>query len=134
MAAKAAQVYDDTPGGGIKFSGEWKHDNNLLPAHDHTLSASNQKGASAELNFDGKVILVFSKLGANCGKVAVSVDGAAPAVVDTYSADDIWGVCVYRKEFAVAGRHTVRLEVCGEHGARAKDHVFHLDGVRVETD
>jgi hypothetical protein len=55
-------------------------------------------------------------------------------VVDTYSADDIWGVCVYRKEFPVAGRHAVRLEVCGEHSARAKDHVFYLDGVRVETD
>ena len=131
---KPAQVFDDAADGGIKFGGEWKHDNNLLPAHDHTLSVSNQKGASAELNFNGRVVLVFSKLGANCGRVAVSIDGAAPEVVDTYSADDIWGVCVYRKEFPVAGRHTVRLEVCGEHSPRAKDHVFHLDGVRVETD
>jgi hypothetical protein len=134
LAAKPAQVFDDTAGGGFKFGGEWKHDNNLLLAHDHTLSASNQKGACAELNFNGRVVLVFSKLGANCGKVAISVDDAAPEVVDTYSADDIWGVCVYRKEFPVAGRHTVRLEVYGEHGARAKDHVFYLDGVRVETD
>jgi hypothetical protein len=54
--------------------------------------------------------------------------------VDTYSADDIWGVCVFRKTLATAGPHTLRLEVVGEHSARAKDHVFHLDGVRVETD
>jgi hypothetical protein len=134
LAAKPAQVIDDAAGGGIKFGGEWKHDNNLLLAHEHTLSASNQKGASAELSFGGRVVLLFGKLGANCGKVAVSIDGAAPEVVDTYSADDIWGVCVYRKEFPVAGRHTIRLEVCGERSARAKDHVFHLDGVRVETD
>ena len=40
----------------------------------------------------------------------------------------------WRREFAVAGRHTVRLEVSGERSAHAKDHVFHLDGVCVETD
>ena len=42
-AARPADVIDDAPGGGIKFSGEWKHENNLLLTHDHTLSASNQK-------------------------------------------------------------------------------------------
>ena len=72
-AAKPAQVFDDAAGGGIKFGGEWKHENNLLLAHDHTLSASNQKGASAELDFNGRVVLVFSKLGADCGKVAVAL-------------------------------------------------------------
>jgi hypothetical protein len=35
---------------------------------------------------------VFRKLGANCGKAALSSDGAAPEGVDTYSADDIWSV------------------------------------------
>ncbi len=133
-AAKPAKVFDDASGEGIRFDGEWKHEKNLLLPHEHTLSASNQKGASAELSFDGKTVLVFGKLGADCGKVAVSIDGAAPEIIDTYSADDIWGVCVYRKECPVAGRHTVRLEVSGEGGARAKGHVFHLDGVRVESD
>ena len=132
-SAKPAQIFDDTAGGRIQFGGEWKHDKDLLLAHDHTLSFSNQKGASAELSFTGRVVLVFSKLGANCGRVAVSIDSAAPEVVDTYSADDIWGVCVYRKEFPVAGQHTIRLKVCGEHSARAKDDVVYLDGVRVET-
>ena len=127
-----AQVFDDATTGAFKFGGAWKHDHNLLLAHDHTLSTSSQKGASVELAFSGKVVLVFSQLGANCGQVAVSVDGSAPEVVDTYSADEIWGVCIYRKELPVAGRHTVRLRVCGEHSARAKDHLFYLDGVRVE--
>ena len=122
------------PGEEIKFSGEWKHENNLLFTHDHTLSASNQKGAVAGLSFNGRIVLVFSKLGANCGKAAISIDGASPDVVDTYSADDIWGVCVFRKELATAGPHTLRLEVLGERSAHAKDQVFHLDGVRVGTD
>ncbi|MHB8522514.1 MAG: alpha-amylase family protein [Limisphaerales bacterium] len=133
-AARPAQVFDDAPGDGIKFSGEWQHENHLFLTHDHTLSSSDQKGARAELSFNGRSVLVFSQLGANCGKVAVSIDGGTPEVVDTYSADDIWGVCVFRKELATAGPHTLRLEVLGEHSARAKDHVFHLDGVRVETD
>lgn len=133
-AAKPAQVFDDASGAKIKFGGEWKHENHLLLTHDHTLSTSNQKGASADLSFNGRTVLVFGKLGANCGKAAVSIDGAPPEVVDTYSADDIWGVCVFRKELATAGLHTLRLEVLGEHSARAKDHVVHLDGVRVETD
>ncbi|MCC6822699.1 MAG: hypothetical protein IT579_18360, partial [Verrucomicrobia subdivision 3 bacterium] len=132
-AVKLAQVCDDAPGGGIKFSGEWKHESNLLLTHHHTLSTSNQKGDSAELSFTGRTVLVFSQLGANCGKVAVSVDGGTPEVVDTYSADDIWGVCVYRKTLATAGPHTLRLEVLGQHSERAKDHVVHLDGVRVDT-
>ena len=86
------------------------------------------------MSFTGRAVLVFGKLGADCGKMTVSIDGAAPEVVDTYSADDIWGVCIYRKEFPVPGQHLVRLGVLGEHNARAKDHVVHLDGVRVETD
>ena len=133
-AAKPAQVFDDAAGGGIEFNGEWKHENNLLLTYDHTLSVCNQKGASAELSFNGRIVLVFSKLGANCGKAAISIDGGTPEVVDTYSADDIWGVCIYRKTLATAGPHTLRLELLGEHNARAKDNVFYLDGVRVETD
>ena len=133
-ATKPAQVFDDAAGGGIEFNGEWKHENNLLLTYDYTLSSSNQKGASAELNFNGRTVLVFSKLGANCGKAAITIDGGTSDVVDTYSADDIWGVCIYRKTLTTAGPHTLRLELLGKHDTCAKDNVFYLDGVRVETD
>src|ERR1035437_5073159 len=58
--ARPAKVFDDAAGDSIKFGGEWKHEDNLLLTHDHTLSASNQKGASAELSFNGRTVLVFS--------------------------------------------------------------------------
>jgi hypothetical protein len=132
--AKRAEVFDDAPGGGLRFSGEWKHERDFRLTHDHTLSASGQRGAVAELSFQGRAVLVFGKLGADCGRAAVSTDGVVREMVDTYSADDIWGVCIFRKEFPVGGRHTVRLEVLGERNPRAKDAVFYLDGVRVETD
>ena len=76
-------------------------------------------------------MLIFCKLGANCGKAAVRIDGAPAGAVDTYSADDIWGVCVFRQALPDSGPHQVRLEVLGEHSARAKDALVCLDGVRI---
>ena len=84
--------------------------------------------------FEGKKILVFSKLGWGCGKAEICIDGGPTEVIDTYSADDIWGVCVYRKELPAPGRHTLRLTVSGEHGPRASGNMVYLDGVRVEPD
>jgi hypothetical protein len=133
-AGQPATVVDDAAGGGFIFTGPWDHATNLLPAHGHTLSSSSQKGAVAQIDFLGRSVLVFSKLGTNCGEVAIQIDDASPETVDTYSADDIWGVCIYRKELAVTGRHQLRLEVLGRHSARAKGNQVHLDGVRVETE
>jgi hypothetical protein len=131
VAAKPAQVFDDAAVEKINFAGEWKREDKQLLAHERTLSTSNQKGASAELTFNGRSVLVFGKLGADCGKAALTIDGEAPEVVNTYSADDIWGVCVFRKNLTTDGPHKLRIEVLGEHGPRAKGDVVHLDGVRV---
>jgi hypothetical protein len=129
-----ATVVDDAATGGFKFSGQWDHPANLLPAHGRTISSSPQKGAVAQMDFQGRAALVFSKLGTNCGKVAISIDDASPEIVDTYAADDIWGVCIYRKKLATAGPHQLRLEVLGEQSARAKGGLVHLDGVRIEAE
>jgi len=133
-AAKPARVYDDLSGDGIIFSGEWKHQTNLHPAHAGTISFSKQKGTSAEITFEGKRVLLFSKLGADCGKAEISIDGSPPEVVDTYSADDIWGVCIFQKELPTAGRHTLRIVVLDEHNPRAKGASVYVDGVRVEQE
>ena len=133
-AAKAAAVLDDAPNAGVVYAGEWKHDVGFQPAHEGTISVSDTKGAAFELAFDGRRILWFSKLGDNCGKAAVSIDGGEPAVVDTYSADDIWGVCVFRKEWPAGGKHTIRIEVLGDKGPRSKGNVVHVDGLRVESE
>ena len=77
-------------------------------------------------------MLWFSKLGADAGKAAVSVDGGPAEVIDTYSADDIWGACVFRKEFATPGQHTLQITVIGQHGPKATDSTVAIDGFRVE--
>jgi hypothetical protein len=43
-------------------------------------------------------------------------------------------VCIYRKKLSTFGPHRLRLEVLGEHSARAKGGVVHLDGVRIEAE
>jgi hypothetical protein len=131
-AAKRSRAIDDAPGGAVAYSGLWQSRGGFLPAFCGTLTASKQKGATASLSFSGKRVLWFSKLGADAGKAAVSVDGGPAEIVDTYSADDIWGVCVFRKEFAVAGEHTLRITVLGEHDPRATDSTVAIDGFRIE--
>jgi hypothetical protein len=83
-------------------------------------------------------VLWFAKLGAENGEAAVSIDGGPAEVVDTYAADDIWGVAAYRKEFPTSGRHTIHIEILGQRGAhpneRSKDTLIFVDGIRVEEE
>ena len=48
-----AVVFDDAPGGSVNYNGQWEHQTGLGPAHAGTLSVSNQKGAAAQLQFEG---------------------------------------------------------------------------------
>jgi hypothetical protein len=131
-ASTAARVFDDADG--IAFSANWEHKTGLQPAHRGTLTCSNQKSASADLAFDGKKVLVFVKMGADCGKASVRIDNAEPVIIDTYSADDLWGMCVFRKELVAAGKHTLHIEALGEKGEHAKDTFVCIDGVRVMSE
>jgi hypothetical protein len=140
--AHPAKIVDDASGGGIVFAGNWQRQTGIAPAHAGTLTRANQKEATAELVFEGKKVLWFTKLGADCGKAEVSLDGAVPEVVDTYSADDIWGICIYQRELPSGGKHTLRIKVLGQHDAHPADYTpdlaspsvmwVHVDGVRVE--
>jgi hypothetical protein len=126
-----AVVVDDASAA-VVCTGSWKRQKDLLPAHCATLSTSDQAGASATLAVEGRRLLWFSKLGATAGLASVSIDGGPAETVDTYSADDIWGVCVFRKQFPAAGRHTVKITVLGRHGSRSKGDLVAIDGFRAE--
>ena len=134
-AGRPARIFDDAPECGIRYSGQWEHQTGLLPAHARTLSVSGQKGATAELRFEGTQVLLFVRLSASGGKASITVDNGTPEVIDTYSADEIFGVCAYvRKLKGGSGLHTLRIEILGEHNPRAKDSLVHLDGVRMEAE
>ena len=132
VRGRAGVVIDDADPA-ISFTGRWEQAA-PFPAHAGTIRSCKDKGGSVELTVEGKRVLLFSKLGADCGRLAVSIDENPPDVVDTFSADDIWGVCVWRHEFPAAGRHRLRLVVMGDHTPRSTgDRVF-LDAARVEQE
>jgi Melibiase len=138
LAVRRSRIVDDASHSGIEFSPQWKHSTEeSLVAYNGTITSSKVKGATAELTFEGKRVLWFTKLGAENGEAALSIDGGPATIVDTYSADDIWGVG-YRKEFLTAGRHRIRIEVLGKRGVhpaeRSKDTLIFVDGIRVEME
>lgn len=135
--AVPSRVFDDTDKD-LAYTGEWKREKDVFPAYAGTLAWSMRKDAVTELTVEGKAILWFTKLGPNCGKTGVSLDGGVPTIIDTYSADDIFGVCVYRKALT-PGKHTFRITVLNEHGEHpcmdpreAAEARVYIDGVRVE--
>lgn len=113
----------------IIYWGQW---NRLIqePAHRRTLSASNVAGDMVEMDFDGSEIRWYSKLGDNCGIALVNIDGGKDEVVDTYAADDVWGVCVFRKKVK-PGAHRICIVISGENNLNSKDTYVHIDGFQI---
>jgi hypothetical protein len=111
---KRLRVIDDTNSAGINFQGSWQRQANWQPAYLGTISRSNEKDASFEVDFEGTRFTWFTKLGDDGGKAGISIDGQPNIVVDTYSADDIWGVGIFSKTFASGGKHKVRISVLGQ--------------------
>jgi hypothetical protein len=130
VRGKPALIYDDQDRE-LTYMGVWRREIGLQPAYMGTLTSSSEKGATMELFFEGDSVLLFSKLGADCGIAAVSVDKADPVMVDTYSADDIWGVCVYQRKLNT-GHHHLSVTVTGKQSERSAGAKVHIDGIRVE--
>ncbi len=132
-AGRPALVLDDAPGAGLSFTGDWKHESNLQPAYQGTLASSDQKGATVAYTAAGSKVIWFTRMCAECGEAEVTVDGVKEAVVDTYSADDIFGVGIYSKAFPNAGEHRVEITVLGKHGGpRGHGTRIYVDGFRIE--
>jgi hypothetical protein len=134
-SARPARILDDAPGSGLNLSGHWQQKSGMQPAYAATISVSEEKGASFGFEFEGTKFTWFTKLGEDGGKAEVAIDGRVEDVVDTYSADDIWGVGVYTKEFPARSKHRVQIRVLGERGGPpgyGKGSAVYVDGVRIE--
>jgi hypothetical protein len=122
--------------GGLRFTSRWERLTSLQPAYAGTITRSDQKGASFEVEFEGEKFTWFTKLGEDGGKAEIEVDGQEDETVDTYSSDDIWGVAIYTKMFHQAGKHLVRVTVLGEQSRPRwlwKGAFVYVDGVRIEN-
>ena len=70
-------------------------------------------------------MIIPKRLGENMGYPGVELLWKA-------GSDDVWGVCVYRRQLPSAGRRVLRIVVTGERNPRAKDCHVHVDGIRAE--
>jgi hypothetical protein len=125
-----SRVIDDADSA-LRRSGAWEDVRSEPAAHAGTLARSNEAGAACEAAVEGGRVLWFSRMGPHCGKALISVNGGPAEEVDTYSADDIWGVCLWSKDLPDGGPHTVRVTVSGERNAWSCGTYIYVDGVRV---
>jgi hypothetical protein len=131
LRAVPAVIVDDAPGAGLSFSGDWQHETGLQPAYLGTLASADQTGANAELSVTGSKFTWFTRMCGECGLAQISIDNKVEATIDTYSADDIFGVGIYTKVFPEPGSHEIKIEVLGRHdGPRGHGARVYIDGVR----
>ena len=130
-AAAPSAIVDDGAKD-LRWVGSWRHEQGVSPAFEGTLSWAQDKGDGVELTVSGKAVLLFTALGPDGGKAAVSIDGAAPDIVDTYSADSVFGFCSYRKPLP-PGPHVLRITVLGEQGQHPSMPVG-INGTKVRLD
>jgi hypothetical protein len=129
---RRAVILDDKDAG-MSFSGKWQRDANMQPAYQGTLASSDEKGATVQFTVRGSNFTWFTRLCAECGVAQISIDNQEVAQVDTYSADDIFGVGVYSKTLPDAGDHEVKITVAGEHrGPRGHGARVYVDGARTD--
>ena len=132
LKVQPAVILDDAPGAGLSFSGNWQRETNLQPAYKGTLASSDEKGASVAFKVMGSKFIWFTRMCPECGEAQISIDNREAATVDTYSADDIFGVGIYMKTFSAPGRHQVKITVLGKHaGPRGHGTRVYIDGIRI---
>jgi len=117
----------------LSFSGKWQKEQSIQPAYRGTLSSSDRQGDAFTYTMTGSQFVWFTRLCGECGQAAVSVDGGEAVIVDTYSADDIFGVGIYSKTFPASGIHQIKITVAGKHGGpRGTGTRVYVDGLRIE--
>lgn len=107
----------------LTYGGGWGVEQRQY-AYLGAVSTSQSAGASASYSFTGAGVDVVVEKSSSAGKVAVSVDGGRPSVVDLYEAVRHDGVTVVRVRGLSAGEHTVR--IVNQDGTSLR-----LDAVRV---
>ena len=126
----------------IDLTGSWKRSSKSPWAHAKTLTSAKAAGDRLQFSFTGRRLVWFTKLGPECGICQIEVDGQQTKV-DTYSADEMWGIAVWKRDFPSPGPHRLTLTVSGQHGehpsdvnptptARAAASWVHIDGFLVE--
>jgi lysophospholipase L1-like esterase len=115
----------------FKYTGTWNlsTESNAYGGNAHW---TNDLNASYEVKFYGSQAQLFSIRNPWGGIAAVSVDGGAEKLVDTYGTD--WqNQAFFKSEVLDTGLHTIKVRVTGQKNAASGDHMISIDRLNVLT-
>ena len=135
---EAAGYTDDDTDPALTYSGTWTHAGptaSFTPGdYDTTESFSTQAGASVTVTFTGTAVQWIGPQNTNGGIAAVSVDGATPASVDTYSpGGKQFQQVLFSDTGLPAGTHTLTITVTGTKNAASSADTVVVDAINVPT-
>jgi lysophospholipase L1-like esterase len=101
-------------------------------AYGQTASWTNEVGASYEVKFSGTQARLYNVSNPWGGIAAISVNGGAETLVDTYGTD--WqNRVLYQTSTLADGEHTIKVRVTGQKSATSGDHMISIDALEVTT-
>lgn len=113
----------DSTSGDIRFEGGWTSKNRQF-AYLGSVKATTSAGDYAELDFNGIGIDVVIEKNDGAGKIAISVDGADPVIVDAYEKVQHDYYTIYSVQGLERGKHTIKV-------VNASAGNLYLDGFRI---
>jgi hypothetical protein len=110
----------------IDYEGAWTQDLQFAEPWDHSITYSNQRGASLSFLFDGSAITYVYTKAFNRGMAEISIDGQKLAPISLYSPRIEWRAQTVFDGLR-AGEHTIEIRVSGEKEPGATDYFVDLD-------
>jgi N-acetylmuramoyl-L-alanine amidase len=115
----------------IAYAGTWQPNPWGVPASGGRSVYTNTPGSSATISFDGTYICWVTKKSPVYGKAMVSLDGAAPVIVDTYNPTEVFQQRVWNSGILPAGPHTVTIQWSWGRSRVATDTNISFDAVEI---
>ncbi|MEW2167338.1 glycoside hydrolase family 2 TIM barrel-domain containing protein [Streptomyces sp. NPDC007084] len=133
--APVAGAFVDDASAAITYTGAWTHAGSDADytAGDlfSTESFSSAAGATAELQFTGTGVGLYSAKADNLGIIKVYVDGTLADTVDLYGPGKSPAQLVFRSAALAYGRHTVKVECTGTKNAASSGTYALVDAFHV---
>lgn len=108
-------INDTTVGTGLNqfaYTGTW-YTSTPAAAYGADNHFTNVSGASYSVKFSGTQVKVYGEKNTSAGVMAISVDGGAETMVDTYASTRSDNTLVFTSATLANGEHTIRVRVTG---------------------
>jgi cell wall-associated NlpC family hydrolase/N-acetylmuramoyl-L-alanine amidase/putative cell wall-binding protein len=115
----------------IAYAGKWQPNSWGVPSSGGRSVFTNTPESSATISFDGTYICWVTKKSPLYGKAMVSLDGAAPVVVDLYNPTEVWQQRAWNSGILPAGPHTLTIQWSWGRSRIATDTNVCLDAVEI---